>query len=156
VDIRLLKGGRKRVARYLATQYLSRQSFERLSWSWKWVCKAFVKVWHGLVSMYGYVEALRRWDHFLCSPEPKLSMMLPLWVWDQNLVEKSVCSIDLPVFRGPEALKSLINPVSKLVIRRPALVAHTWKALREANPMMPLYMLRDYCDSIGVVVPDGV
>jgi hypothetical protein len=110
VDIRLLKGGRKRIARYLATQYLSHQSFERLSWSWKWVCKAFVKVWHGLVSQYGYVEALRRWDRFLCSPEPKLSMTFPLWVWDENMVANSVSLMDFVVFRGPEALKPLPKP----------------------------------------------
>lgn len=82
VDIRLFREGGKRLARYLSAQYVAGQSFIRMSWSWRWVCKAFVTVWHGLISMYGYCEALRRWDLFLSSySNPSLLVSLPLTVW---------------------------------------------------------------------------
>jgi hypothetical protein len=41
----------RRMARYLVGNYLCKQSFERMSWSWNWVCKGFVsKVWKPLLA----------------------------------------------------------------------------------------------------------
>ena len=68
VDIRALKGSDKKLARYLVSQYVSGQSFIRLSWSWKWVYKGFVQDWEKIkwrYENYGREKILKEWDKFL-------------------------------------------------------------------------------------------
>ena len=51
VDIRKVKFGKRhkrRLARYMICQEVAGQEFERLSWSWGWVVKGFVKMWQAL------------------------------------------------------------------------------------------------------------
>ena len=51
VDIRLVKSGkrdRRRVSRYVVTQYVAEQQFDRMSWSWAWVFKGFCKFWQAI------------------------------------------------------------------------------------------------------------
>ena len=53
VDIRALKGSPKKLARYLIVNYLCKQSYERLSWSWSWVFRGFCGLWsHHFSSWY--------------------------------------------------------------------------------------------------------
>jgi len=72
VDIREVrlrkKSDVKSMGRYLVSQYLARQSYERMSWSWRWVFRGFVGVWRGLVSRYGLKDALNKWNHLLSLP----------------------------------------------------------------------------------------
>jgi len=82
VDIRLFRSGGKRLARYISSQYLAGQTgFVRMSWSWKWVAKGFVKVWYHLIKTFGYKLALAKWDIFLENPEPYCYLEMPLLVW---------------------------------------------------------------------------
>lgn len=83
VDIRLLKGRTKPIARYLAVQYMSLQiGFTHLSWSWRWICRGFVRIWHDMVSRFGYEVALRKWDIFLSSDmRTSYGVQLPLLAW---------------------------------------------------------------------------
>jgi len=59
VDIRLLKGGAKGIARYLVSQYCAGQEFIRQSWAYEWVYKGFIKVWEGLKWMSAQVRGTR-------------------------------------------------------------------------------------------------
>ena len=72
VDIREVrlckKSDVKSMGRYLVSQYLARQSYERMSWSWRWVCRGFVGIWRDLVSRHGLKDALVKWNHFLSLP----------------------------------------------------------------------------------------
>jgi hypothetical protein len=45
VGISALKNRPKRLANYLVGHYLTGQSYERMSWSWKWVFRGFAGVW---------------------------------------------------------------------------------------------------------------
>ena len=58
----------KSMGRYLVSQYLARQPYERMSWSWRWVCRGFVGIWRDLVSRHGLKDALVKWNHFLSLP----------------------------------------------------------------------------------------
>jgi len=72
VDIREVrlrkKSDVKSMGRYLVSQYLARQSYERMSNSWGWVFRGFVGVWRGLVSRHGVKLALVIWNHLLSLP----------------------------------------------------------------------------------------
>jgi len=69
VDIRMFRFGSKRLARYLVSNYLCKQSFERMSWSWRWVFRGFVSVWRAIKDRLGYPRALAYWDWLLSLPE---------------------------------------------------------------------------------------
>jgi hypothetical protein len=60
VDIRALKGSPKRLTNYLVSNYLCKQSYERLSWSWSWVFRGFVGLWKSRFSSW------YRSDHSAC------------------------------------------------------------------------------------------
>jgi len=68
VDIRALRGGAKGIARYLISGYLAKQTFERMSWSWRWVFKGFVGEWRLYLLRFSFQEAVRRWNGLLESP----------------------------------------------------------------------------------------
>jgi hypothetical protein len=66
VDIRQFRFGSRRLARYLVSNYLAKQSFERMSWSWGWVYRGFVSDWLRIVSGANSLkEALALWDRWL-------------------------------------------------------------------------------------------
>lgn len=70
VDIRSLyetKRGLRGIAFYLIGNYLTKQSFERMSWGYSWVFPAFVGCWKRLIEKYGFKQALFLWDRLLGS-----------------------------------------------------------------------------------------
>jgi len=70
VDIRSLRETRKGltgIVFYLVGNYLSKQSFERMSWGYSWVFPAFVSCWRRLIEKYGFKQALYLWRRLLCS-----------------------------------------------------------------------------------------
>jgi hypothetical protein len=70
VDIRSLRETRKGltgIVFYLVGNYLSKQSFERMSWGYSWVFPAFVSCWKRLIEKYGFKQALFLWNRLLCS-----------------------------------------------------------------------------------------
>ena len=70
VDIRSLRETRKGltgIVFYLVGNYLSKQSFERMSWGYSWVFPAFVSTWKRLVEKYGFKRGLELWNKLLCS-----------------------------------------------------------------------------------------
>jgi len=69
VDIRALYGSDRRLARYLVGGYLLKQSFERMSWSWRWVFRGFVHVWLIIKSRHDDLEtAVSEWRLLLSRP----------------------------------------------------------------------------------------
>jgi hypothetical protein len=66
-DLRLFRGGSKRLANYLVGNYLCKQTFERMSWSWSWVFKGFVGVWmRDFVLKFSSMKvAIGKWSYFL-------------------------------------------------------------------------------------------
>jgi hypothetical protein len=71
VDIRSLYETRKGltgIVFYLIGNYLSKQSFERMSWGYNWVFPAFVSSWKHLTMEYGFKRGLELWNRLLCSP----------------------------------------------------------------------------------------
>jgi hypothetical protein len=70
VYIEQLYGNSEGAARYLATQYLSQQeaTFTRISYSFGWVCRGFVKRWRHLWEVLDNRKSvLAYWDCLLCS-----------------------------------------------------------------------------------------
>ena len=66
VDVRKVRG-EKRLARYLISNYLVSQTFVRMSWSWGWVFRGFVRMWKRFVRKFGYPLCIKRWTSFLSS-----------------------------------------------------------------------------------------
>lgn len=87
VDIRSLYETRKGltgIVFYLVGNYLSKQSFERMSWGYSWVFPAFVSSWKRLVEKYGFRRGLELWNRLLCSAfvvtrQVRLTRFLPQW-----------------------------------------------------------------------------
>jgi len=85
VDIRSLyetKKGLARIVFYLVGNYLTKQSFERMSWGYSWVFPAFVGCWKRLIEKYGFRQALFLWNRLLSSPfvvtrQVRLTRFLP-------------------------------------------------------------------------------
>ena len=68
VDIRALKGSPKRLAGYLISNYLLKQSYERMSWSWDWVFRGFCGVWSRYFSSWYRSNAaacLKAWNRLV-------------------------------------------------------------------------------------------
>ena len=68
VDIRSLYETRKGLSGicfYLIGNYLSKQSFERMSWGYSWVFPGFVATWKRLVETYSYKRGLELWKKLL-------------------------------------------------------------------------------------------
>ena len=88
VDIRSLRETRKGVTGivfYLVGNYLSKQSFERMSWGYSWVFPAFVGCWKRLVEKYGFEQALFLWNRllqnsFIVTRQVRLTKFLPEYV----------------------------------------------------------------------------
>ena len=95
VDVRSLFETRKGltgIAFYLIGNYLTKQSFERMSWGYSWVFPAFVSSWKRLVEKYGFKRGLKLWNKLLCSPfvitrQVRLTRFLPRW---KHTCEKSL------------------------------------------------------------------
>jgi hypothetical protein len=69
-DIHLLKGKDKRIVNYLVSQYLCKQPFERMSWSWNWVFRGFCGVWKRQFSFWymdNRIKCLKAWNKLICS-----------------------------------------------------------------------------------------
>jgi hypothetical protein len=65
VDIRSLHETRKGltgIVFYLIGNYLSKQSFERMSWGYSWVFPAFVRSWKSMIEKCGFKQALFLWN----------------------------------------------------------------------------------------------
>jgi hypothetical protein len=66
VDIRALKNSSsKKLANYLVGNYLCKQSFERMSWSWNWVYRGFCSTWKRIYSSWyrsNPLACLKAWD----------------------------------------------------------------------------------------------
>lgn len=65
VDIRALRGSPRKLANYLVGNYLCRQSFERMSWSWNWVFRGFCGLWSSRFSSWYKVDkaaCLKAWN----------------------------------------------------------------------------------------------
>lgn len=70
VDIRSLyetSKGLKSICFYLVGNYLSKQSFERMSWGYSWVFPGFVVSWKRLIVKYGFKRGLELWNKLLGS-----------------------------------------------------------------------------------------
>jgi hypothetical protein len=95
VDIRSLHETRKGltgIAFYLVGHYLTKQSFERMSWGYTWVFPAFVRSWKRLIEKYSFRQALFLWNRLLCSPfvvtrQVRLTKFLPAY---KHMSEKSL------------------------------------------------------------------
>jgi hypothetical protein len=87
VDIRSLyetSKGLRGIAFYLISNYLTKQSFERMSWGYSWVFPVFASSWKRLVEKYGFERGLELWNRLLCSPyvvtrQVRLTRFLPKW-----------------------------------------------------------------------------
>jgi hypothetical protein len=87
VDIRSLyetPKGLKGICFYLVGNYLSKQSFERMSWGYSWVFPAFVASWRRLIEKYGFKRGLELWNKLLCRPfvvtrQARLNRFLPAY-----------------------------------------------------------------------------
>lgn len=87
VDIRSLyetAKGLKGICLYLIGNYLSKQSFERMSWGYSWVFPAFVAAWRRLIEKYGFKRGLELWNKLLNRPftitrQVRLSKFLPAY-----------------------------------------------------------------------------
>jgi hypothetical protein len=87
VDIRSLhetKKGLAGIVFYLVGNYLSKQSFERMSWGYSWVFPAFVRSWKSLLETYGFKRGLELWNKLLCSSfivtrQVRLTRFMPKW-----------------------------------------------------------------------------
>jgi hypothetical protein len=69
VDIRVLRGKPSRLANYLVGNYLCKQSFERMSWSWRWVFRGFCGLWASRFSSWYKVDSvacLQAWNRLIC------------------------------------------------------------------------------------------
>jgi len=70
VDIRALKNGSsKNLANYLVGNYLCKQSFERMSWSWAWVYRGFCSTWKRIYSSWyrrDPLACLKAWNFHVC------------------------------------------------------------------------------------------
>jgi len=88
VDVRSLYETRKGltgIVFYLVGSYLSKQSFERMSWGYSWVFPAFVTCWKRLIEKYGFRQALFLWNRLLHSPfvvtrQLRLTKFLPKYI----------------------------------------------------------------------------
>lgn len=68
VDIRMLKNRPRKLANYLCSQYLTAQSFERLSWSWGWVFRGFAGLWKSHFAVWyksNRLACLRVWNDLI-------------------------------------------------------------------------------------------
>jgi hypothetical protein len=77
VDIRALRGSSRRLANYLVANYLCKQSFERMSWSWGWVFRGFCGVWRSqFASWYRIdrVSCLEAWNRLVSTFSPLLAV----------------------------------------------------------------------------------
>ena len=87
VDVRSLfetPRGLKGLCFYLIGNYLSKQSFERMSWGYSWVFPAFVASWKRLIEKYGFKRGLELWNKLLCSSfvvtrQVRLTRFLPAY-----------------------------------------------------------------------------
>jgi len=69
VDIRVLRGSPRKLANYLVGNYLCKQSFERMSWSWGWVFRGFCGLWAARFSSWyktSPVACLKAWNKLVC------------------------------------------------------------------------------------------
>ncbi len=88
VDIRSLRETRKGltgIVFYLVGNYLSKQSFERMSWGYNWVFPKFVGCWKAIVQRYGLHRGLEVWNRLLCTSfvvtrQVRLTRFLPRWI----------------------------------------------------------------------------
>jgi len=95
VDIRSLyetKKGLTGIVFYLVGNYLSKQSFERMSWGYSWVFPVFVRTWKNLISRYRFKRGLELWNKLLCSEfevtrQVRLTRFMPRW---KHTSEKSL------------------------------------------------------------------
>jgi len=71
VDIQEVVGSTsKKVAGYIVSQHLAGQyGYVRMSWSWGWVCRGFVKKWKEIINVYadskGMKYCINLWDSWL-------------------------------------------------------------------------------------------
>jgi hypothetical protein len=68
VDVRALRNSPRRLANYLVGNYLCKQSYERMSWSWGWVFRGFCEVWKKQFSELYKVNpglCLLRWNRLV-------------------------------------------------------------------------------------------
>lgn len=78
VDIRALRGSPRHLASYLVANYLCKQSFERMSWSWSWVFRGFCGLWRSrFASWYrsDSVSCLRAWDRLVSTYSVPVSVV---------------------------------------------------------------------------------
>jgi hypothetical protein len=69
VDVKPLNNKPGRLANYLLSQYLTGQSYERMSWSASWVFRGFCKVWRRDFSGWYLVDreaCLKAWNSLIC------------------------------------------------------------------------------------------
>jgi len=99
VDIRKVKFGKqhkRRLARYMICQEVAGQQFDRMSWSWGWVFKAFVRLWERLkADAKLYVKPLNRTDvlkiwHWVIHGEPWIIDGLEVHFPQKPLIETPI------------------------------------------------------------------
>jgi hypothetical protein len=64
-----VRGSVRRIANYVISQYLTGQSFERMSWSWGWVFRGFCGLWSTRFSSWYKVNpsaCLKAWNRLIC------------------------------------------------------------------------------------------
>lgn len=70
VDIRALWGSPRKLTNYLVANYLCKQSYERMSWSWNWVFRGFCGIWRSRFSSWYRVDrvaCLKAWNSLICT-----------------------------------------------------------------------------------------
>jgi len=72
VYIQRLRGPSRRIANYLISNYMSsHHGFTRLSWSWGWVFRGFVKTWKSVLDdSANLLEGIRRWNILMGMRDP--------------------------------------------------------------------------------------
>lgn len=78
VDIRVLRGSPRKLANYLVGNYLCKQSFERMSWSWGWVFRGFCGIWRSRFSSWYRSSpgaCLRAWNLLICRFSPAVPIV---------------------------------------------------------------------------------
>jgi len=78
------RSGKKRIARYMVSNYMMHHDVFRQSWSWGWLFRGFVGYWNRVKkSTPCLLDAITVWNRMIRNSEPK--KMLDMWFGDYYL-----------------------------------------------------------------------
>jgi hypothetical protein len=153
-EVKLMEcyGGPKQIARYLVRSYLSGAHHvgAYMNYSRNWIFRGWIRVFKSFIHEYGFRLGLSRWDSLLRHFDFMSRAYFYTHVFRQCVLSPVVISALGAVSDGV-----LARPDRMFNFGRINLVSHDWDSLREANPLMSDWLLRGYCESIGVLIPSG-